>query len=317
MKIVFMGTPELAATVLESLIRAGHEIAAVVTQPDKPKGRGGAVSCSPVKLLAVKERIPVYQPVRIRSDEVFLKTLKEISPDVIAVAAFGQILPKAVLDIPKFGCLNVHTSLLPKYRGAAPIQQAILDGEKMTGVTIMYMAEGIDTGDIILQRTMPIEADDTGETLTNKLAALGGDLIVEALAGIQNGTSLRIRQDESKATYVGVLKKPMGDMDFTRSAEWLERLVRAMNPWPGAYTRLKGRLLKVWGARVLPADQAFGDNRGNVPGTVLASGRDGLYIQTGNGVLVLTELQCEGRKRMMAEEFLRGQTVPAGTVLGV
>lgn len=317
MKIVFMGTPELAATVLESLIRAGHEIAAAVTQPDKPKGRGGAVSCSPVKLLAVKERIPVYQPVRIRSDEVFLKTLKEISPDVIAVAAFGQILPKAVLDIPKFGCLNVHTSLLPKYRGAAPIQQAILDGEKMTGVTIMYMAEGIDTGDIILQRTIPIEADDTGETLTNKLAALGGELIVEALAGVQNGTSLRIRQDESKATYVGVLKKSMGDMDFTRSAEWLERLVRAMNPWPGAYTRLKGRLLKVWGARVLPADQAFGDNEGNVPGTVLASGRDGLYIQTGNGVLVLTELQFEGRKRMMAEEFLRGQMVPAGTVLGV
>ena len=317
MKIVFMGTPELAATVLESLIRAGHEIAAVVTQPDKPKGRGGAISCSPVKLLAVKERIPVYQPVRIRSDEVFLKTLKEISPDVIAVAAFGQILPKAVLDIPKFGCLNVHTSLLPKYRGAAPIQQAILDGEKMTGVTIMYMAEGIDTGDIILQRTIPIEADDTGETLTNKLAALGGELIVEALAKVQNGTSLRIRQDESKATYVGVLKKAMGDMDFTRSAEWLERLVRAMNPWPGAYTRLKGRLLKIWGARVLPADQAFGDNEGNVPGTVLASGRDGLYIQTGNGVLVLTELQFEGRKRMMAEEFLRGQTIPAGTVLGV
>ena len=315
MKIVFMGTPGLAAVVLESLIAAGHEIAAVVTQPDKPKGRGGAVSSSPVKLLAVKEGIPVYQPVRIRGDEAFLQELAGLSPDVIAVAAFGQILPKAVLDLPRFGCINVHTSLLPKYRGAAPIQQAILDGEERTGVTIMDMAEGIDTGDMILQRAIPIEPDDTGESLTDKLAALGGEMLVEALAQIEAGSAVRVRQEESKATYVGVLKKSMGDMDFTKSAESLERLVRAMIPWPGAYTRLNGRMLKIWGAEAVP--EVAGECVKEAPGTVLASGRDGLSIQTGNGVLIVKELQIEGKRRMCAEEFLRGLKVPAGTTLGM
>ncbi|MBO5197930.1 MAG: methionyl-tRNA formyltransferase [Lachnospiraceae bacterium] len=316
MRIVFMGTPDLARVVMQSLVDAGHEIAAVLTQPDRPKGRKGEVTCSPVKELALKLSIPVYQPVKVRQDEELIQTLREISPDVIVVAAFGQILPKSILEIPRFGCINVHTSLLPKYRGAAPIQQAIIDGEEYTGATIMYMAEGLDTGDIILQRKLAIAPEDTGETLTEKLAVLGGELICEALTSAENGTITRTPQDESKATYVKVMDKTFGRMDFSRSARELWCFIRGLNPWPSAYTGLNGKMLKIWASRVLSAEEeaAFAGEE-SAPGCIVGSTKKELYVRCGQGILAITELQLEGKKRMSAEDFLRGCQVAKGTRL--
>lgn len=317
MKIVFMGTPELAAVVLRSLIDAGHEVVQVVTQPDKPKGRSGAAVYPPVKELALERRIPVCQPVKVRNDEAFIEQLKKIAPDVIAVAAFGQILPKSVLAIPKYGCINVHTSLLPKYRGSAPIQQAIIDGAEVTGVTIMYMAEGIDTGDIIMSREVALDKKETVGSLTQKLAEAGGGLLVEALRAVEDGTAQRIPQDESLASYYGVLNKTMGEMDFTLSAERLECLVRGLNPWPSAYTRLSGKILKIWESDVPDEKQAAEAGLLKaVPGVVAGTDKNAIYVGTGDGFLALTEIQLEGKKRMKAGEFLKGCRIAAGTKLG-
>lgn len=242
MKIVYMGTPDFAVPPLRAMAEAGYEIVGVVTQPDKPKGRGKTLMPTPVKEEAMKYSIPVYQPVKVREPE-FMQTLKELNPDIIVVAAFGQIIPRAILELPRFGCINIHASLLPKYRGAAPIQQAVIDGEKESGVTIMKMGEGLDTGDMIAKVKVPLAPEETGGSLFDKLAEAGAKLLVETLPSIFDGTAVYEKQaEESPTPYAAMITKQMGLMDFTKSAAVLERLVRGMNPWPSAYTFLNGKL---------------------------------------------------------------------------
>ncbi len=313
MKIVFMGTPDFAATILEKLIESNHELIGVVTQPDKQKGRGKEVSFPPVKELALKHGLPVYQPLKVKEPE-FLQELSKLKPDVIVVAAFGQILPKALLDIPTLGCINVHASLLPKYRGAAPIQYSIIDGEEETGITIMYMDVGIDTGDIILQRSLTITPEETGGSLFDKMADLGADLLMEALVKIEDGSAVRIPQEEDKATYVKMISKEMGKIDFTQPASKLERLIRGLNPWPSAYTFLEGKTLKLWQAGVEPEEA--GKWAKVLPGQVVDVRKDAIVIKTGDGLLVVKELQLEGKKRMTADAFLRGYAIQIGQQIG-
>ncbi|MGF7144812.1 methionyl-tRNA formyltransferase [Anaerotaenia torta] len=310
MKILFMGTPDFAAATLDKLIHSRHQLIGVVTQPDKQKGRKQEVSISPVKELALTHAVPVYQPNKVREPE-FMEKVRELAPETIIVAAFGQILPKALLDIPPYGCINVHGSLLPKYRGAAPIQYSIIDGEHETGITIMYMDTGIDTGDMILQSKLPIAEDETGGSLFHKMAQLGADLLLEALDQLEAGTAARIPQDNEKASYVKMLTKEMGEMDFTQSADRLERLIRGLNPWPGAYTLLEGKTLKLWRAETEKRDVT-----GAVPGEVMELREDALVVAAGDGALVIRELQLDGKKRMTAADFLRGRKLLPGVVLG-
>lgn len=316
MKLIFMGTPDFSASILEDIIKSGHEVIAVVTQPDKQKGRGHEVSFTPVKEMALKYDIEVLQPVKIREPEVLAK-LKDMAPDVIVVAAFGQILPKELLDIPPLGCINVHFSLLPKYRGAAPIQYAIINGEKETGITIMYMDEGIDTGDIILQRALPIDREETAGSLFDKMAVLGGELIIEALQQLGEGKAVRTPQNHKEATYYKMIHKEMGKLDFSKSAESLERLIRGLSPWPSAYTYLEGKTLKLWKAEVEPDSAAGVSGASEIkPGEIAQIRKDAMVIKTGDGLLVVKELQLEGKKRMAADAFLRGYPVVVGTKLG-
>lgn len=310
MKVLFMGTPDFAAVTLEKLIDSEHEILGVVTQPDKQKGRGHEVSFSPVKELALKAGIPVYQPIKVK-DPDFMSQIETMSPEIIVVAAFGQILPKAFLDIPRYGCINVHGSLLPKYRGAAPIQYAVIDGESETGITIMHMDVGIDTGDMILQERLPIAPDETGGSLFDKMAKLGADLLLIALKQLEDGTAARIGQDNDQATYVKILNKEMGKLDFYEPAVKLDRLIRGLNPWPSAYTYLDGKTLKLWQAVVEPQS-----TKEAIPGEIIELRKDALVVATGEGALVIRELQLEGKKRMTADAFLRGYPVAIGTILG-
>lgn len=321
MRIVFMGTPDFAVPVLEAVAAAGHSVVGVVTQPDKPKGRGGAVQMTPVKEKALEMGLTVYQPVKVRGPE-FAEVLRGLSADVFVVAAFGQILPKEVLEIPRLGCVNVHSSLLPKYRGAAPIQWAVIDGEKETGVTTMMMDEGLDTGDMLEQAVIPIEADETGGSLHDKLSALGARLIVSTLDKLENGTAVRTPQTDEGTCYAKMLKKTMGDIDWTMDAEAIERLIRGLSPWPGTYTGWNGKTLKIWRARVVSEEdvavcgkeQAGAGGSGAVCGQVILADKSRLYVKCGKGALSLTELQPEGRKRMAADAFLRGYPVETGTV---
>lgn len=315
MKVMFMGTPEFAAVTLERIIQSGHEVIGVVTQPDKQKGRGQAIVYSQVKETALKYGLTVHQPVKVKDPE-FLNTVMELAPEVIVVAAFGQILPKALLEVPPFGCINVHASLLPKYRGAAPIQYSIIDGEKETGITIMHMDVGLDTGDMILQAKLPITEEDTGGSLHDKLSMLGADLLIQALQQIKEGTAQRIPQDNEKASYVKMLDKYMGNMDFSNSAEQLERLIRGLNPWPSAYTCFNGKTLKIWKAKVESLVSTEKEKEYAQPGEVIEIRKDSLVVMTGKDALVITELQLEGKKRMTADAFLRGYSVPVGTKLG-
>ncbi len=323
MRIVFMGTPDFARSALEKIIEAGHEVVLVVTQPDKPKGRSGELQVSDVKACALEHNLPVFQPVKIKEAE-HVAYLKSIEADIYVVAAFGQILSQEILDIPKFGCVNIHASLLPKYRGAAPIQQAILDGEKETGVTIMQMAAGMDTGDILIQRTIPIEEDETGGGLFDKLSVLGAELIVDALPMIERGELTPVPQDEEKATKCGKLSKDMGKIDFTNSAEKLRNLVRGLNPWPSAYTYLDKKMLKIWNASVISANDVVALGNGvsadelerAEAGVVVAVSKDSFVIKTGDGFLKVTELQLEGKKRMSVKDFLLGYKLNAGQKLG-
>lgn len=314
MKVLFMGTPDFAASTLDKLIHSKHEVIGVVTQPDKQKGRGQTLSFSPVKELALKNNLTIYQPVKVKEPD-FMELVRQIQPDVIVVAAFGQILPKSFLEIPPYGCINVHGSLLPKYRGAAPIQYSIIDGEEETGITIMHMDVGIDTGDMILQDKIPIAKDETGGSLFDKMAVLGADLLVEALQQIEDGTAKRIPQNSDEATYVKVFGKEMGKLDFTQPAIKLERLIRGLNPWPSAYTYLDGKTLKLWEARV-EEDTKYSTDQKVAPGEVVEVRKDELVVMTGEGLLVITELQLEGKKRMTADAFLRGYTVNTETILG-
>ena len=315
MRAVFMGTPEIAATVLKSVLASKHEVVAVVTQTDKPKGRGHEMAFPPVKEVALAAGIPVLQPQRAR-DEAFIEELKTYQPDIILVAAYGKLLPKEVLDMPKFGCINVHASLLPKYRGASPIQWAVLNGDEKSGVTIMHMAETMDTGDIIMTKEVVLAKDETAGTLHDKLAEIGGPLLIEAMDALETGRAPRIRQNEEEATYVKMLDKTMGNLDFLKPAVQLERWIRGLNPWPTAYTKLDGKLLKLWRAEVISAEEAGKSIKGFEAGTVITVSKDSFDVLTGDGVLRIKELQLEGKRKMTAEEFLRGFALEVGTQLG-
>ena len=307
MRIVFMGTPDFSVPTLEQLIR-NHQVVGVVTQPDKRKGRGKAMAFPPVKEKALEYDIPVYQPVKVREPE-FIEELKKRNPDIIVVVAFGQILPEEILNLPPYGCVNVHASLLPKYRGAAPIQWAVMDGEKETGVTTMYMAKGLDTGDMLDKVVVPIDPKETGESLHDKLSEAGGRLILETLTKLENGTAVRIPQNDAESCYAKMLTKELGEIDWNQSAAAIERLIRGLNSWPSAYTHLDGKTLKIWDADVEEgqADVAVG--------TVTEVKKDCFYVQTGDGRLKINEIQLQGKKRMAVQAFLLGYKIEKGTVL--
>lgn len=310
MRVVFMGTPDFAVGTLEAVIAAGHEVAAVVTQPDKPKGRGGTVTMSPVKTCAQKHGLNVLQPQRARNP-VFIDTLKQIAPEVIVVVAFGQILPQEIITLPRYGCINVHASLLPKYRGASPIQWAVIDGCAYSGVTTMQMDTGVDTGDILMTEKVPLEPKETGGSLFNRLAGVGAALLVKTLAAAQAGTLNPVKQEETQATHVKMLHKSLGEIDFTKDAAAIERLIRGLNPWPSAYTYLNGKILKIW-----EADVSSEMVQGTPAGTVCAVESDSFTIQCSNGCLVVREVQVEGKKRMQTADFLRGNPLKPGICLG-
>jgi methionyl-tRNA formyltransferase len=310
MKIVFMGTPDFASGTLEALIAAGHEITAVYTQPDKPKGRGKEVQMTPVKMVALEHGIPVYQPRRIR-EAAEVEILRQIPADIFVVAAFGQILSQEILDMPKFGCVNIHASLLPKYRGAAPIQWAVIDGEEKTGITIQQMNAGIDTGDILYVKEYILDTKETGASLFDKLMVLGAEAIVEALPLIEAGKITPVPQNEAEATHAAKLTKQLGELDFTKSAVVLERLIRGLNSWPSAYTLFRGKQLKIWEAEVLDEIQADAE-----PGTVIAVDKQSITVAAGEGGLQILELQIEGKKRMACKDFLLGYPVSVGEKLG-
>ena len=307
MKIIFMGTPDFAVGTLRSLAEAGHEITLVVSQPYKPKGRGHAMVPTPVKVVAEELGIPVFQPVKIREAK---DVLEKTEADVCVVAAFGQIIPASILHMKKYGCINVHASLLPKYRGAAPIQWAVIDGEKESGVTIMQMDEGLDTGDMLAKAIVPLDEKETGGSLFDKLSEAGGRLCVETLAKLEKGEITPEKQGESPTAYASMLDKKMGNIDWNKSAVVIERLVRGLNPWPSAYTHLDGKTLKIWACDVLPQSASKGES-----GEILEVTKDAIHVQTGDGILVLREIQLAGKARMDAGAFLRGYKVVPGTVL--
>lgn len=309
MRIVYMGTPDFAVNTLQALIDSEYDVVGVVTQPDKPKGRGKTMQFTPVKELAVQYEIPVYQPVRVK-DAKFIETLKAMEPDLIVVAAFGQILPEEILNMPPYGCINVHASLLPKYRGAAPIQWCILNGEKETGVTIMYMEKGLDTGDMIAKVVVPIDEHDTGDSLHDKLAVAGAKLLVDTLPALFAGAIVREKQDDTQSSYAKMLSKDMGRIDFTKKAPAIVRLIRGMNSWPSAYTTWHGKRLKLHAAEALPEIYEVR------PGQIAGIDKSGITIGCGLGAIHVTSLQLEGKKRMDADAFLRGNAMEIGDILG-
>ena len=305
-----MGTPDFAVKPLHALAETDYEVVGVVTQPDKPKGRGKTMLPTPVKEEALKHGFTVYQPVKVRDPE-FLQILKELAPDIIVVAAFGQIIPKSILELPEYGCINIHASLLPKYRGAAPIQQAVIDGEKESGVTIMKMGTGLDTGDMISRAVIPLASDETGGSLFDKLADAGAKLLVKTLPHIFDGTAVYEKQpEESPTPYAGMITKQMGLLNFERPAEELERLVRGLNPWPSAFTFWNGKTLKVWESSVVKAEEALVEKE--KPGTVVKTDKNGIYVACGKDILMLSQVQLEGKKRMDTDAFLRGCHIEAG-----
>ncbi|MBS7240319.1 MAG: methionyl-tRNA formyltransferase [Acetatifactor sp.] len=308
MKIVFMGTPDFAARALEALIDAGHEITAVVTQPDKPKGRSSELIPSPVKVCACRHQIPVMQPKRIKTPEAVAE-LKQYEADVYVVAAFGQILSREILDIPPYGSLNIHASLLPKYRGSSPIQRVILDGEEKTGVTIMQMDEGIDTGDMLYKKEIPILPEDDFESLHDKLMYLGGEAIVEALELLTLGKLIPEKQDDALSCHAPMIDKSMGEIHFEMSAVQIDRLIRGMTPWPSAFTYYKGKQLKVW--KAVPVEGTAG-----TPGEIIRVEKDSITVACGEGALQIYALQLEGKKRMSTHDFLLGVKMTAGETLG-
>ena len=339
MKIVFMGTPDFAAGALKALLAAGHEVTAAVTQPDKPKGRSGEPVCTPVKALAQEAGIPVMQPVRIKAPEAVAE-LREYPADIYIVAAFGQILSQEILDIPRLGCLNIHASLLPGYRGASPIQHVIIDGRRETGITVMQMDAGLDTGDMLYKKSIPIEDDDNYETLHDKLMVLGGEAITEALALLEQGKLVPEKQDDAQSCYAPLIKKELGRLDFTKPAVVLDRLIRGVTPWPSAYTFYRGRQLKIWRAVPTALPEPFvtgqtvkegfaasghpdgqgvtpcGGSHAPEPGEILKVEKDAVTVATGEGALRILELQLEGKRRMPAQDFLRGVKLQPGEVLG-
>lgn len=322
MRIVYMGTPEFAAVALDAIVKE-HEVVAVITQPDKPQGRNRKLVPMPVKVKAQAYDIPVYQPVKIREEES-VQMIRDYNPDVIVVAAYGQILPESILNIPKYGCINIHASLLPKYRGAAPIERAIIDGEVMTGVTTMYMEKGLDTGDMIEKAEVPITGEDTGASLHDKLAEAGAALILTTLAKLEAGTVTRTKQDDAQSCYAAMLTKELGRMDFTRPAVELERLIRGLNPWPCAYTTIDGKNVKLYKAEVINLDaqmrQTLQEKSEQIlafaPGEIVEVAKKYFVIACGEGALRVRNLQPEGKKAMDTSAYLNGNPLKPGMRAG-
>ena len=311
LRLAFMGTPDFAVPSLRTLLDGEDLVVGVITQPDQPSGRGMALHAPPVKVLAESRGIPVFQPAKLRVPGV-LEQLHLWHPDLIIVAAYGKILPNAILDLPPFGCLNVHASLLPKYRGAGPIQWAIARGETETGITIMRISERMDSGDMLLQKAIPIAPEDTGGTLHDKLARLGADALAEALGLFKQGQLVARPQNEADATYAPLIKKENGRIDWSREAVVIERHIRAFNPWPSAYTTVNGKLLKIFAASV----ESSARHPLAAPGTITEVTLVSLVVATGAEALALTEVQLEGKKRLSIEEFLRGHSLVSGLALG-
>lgn len=309
MRIIYMGTPDFAVAPLEAIIKAGHEVSAVVTQPDKQKGRGKEVQQTPVKECALKYGIPVLQPIKIKAAES-IQELKKYPADIFVIAAFGQFLSEEILNMPKLGCINIHASLLPAYRGAAPIQRAIINGETKTGVTIMKMAKGIDTGDMFCSKEVAITPEETGASLHDKLMEAGAQLIVEALPKIEAGELIPQKQDDALASHAEKLSKDMGLIDWKQEAVVLERLIRGLNSWPSAYTYYQGKTMKIWSAQVIEAENTA------APGTVSTVERTYFDVETGKGILRIYSLQLEGKKRVDVKDFLLGYALKPGTQLG-
>jgi methionyl-tRNA formyltransferase len=310
MRIIFMGTPDFAVGALEAIINAGHEVALVVTQPDKPKGRSGHMQFPPVKECAVKHGIPVFQPEKIKTPEA-VEELRRYGADIFVVAAFGQILSKEILDMPRLGCVNIHASLLPKYRGAAPINWCIIDGEEKTGVTIMQMNEGLDTGDILTVKEVMIDKKETAESLFDKLSVAGAELIVETLPKLERGEITPKPQDDSKSSYAKLMNKSLGRIDWSNGVVAIERLVRGLNSWPSAYTSFNGKTLKLWSCDVVENVSGSGE-----PGTIINVTKDYFDVLCGDGALRILELQLEGKKRMDTKSFLLGNQWKPGMKLG-
>ena len=311
LNILFMGTPDFAKESLEAIYNAGHKIIGVVTNPDKPKGRGMKLVASPVKEFAIEKNLEVYQPVKIRDNKDFIDEIKTLNPDVICVVAYGKILPKEILDIPKLGCINVHGSLLPKYRGAAPIQWAVLNGDKKTGITTIYMDAGMDTGDMILKEEVEIGENETTGELWDKLSKIGGSLLVETLKQIENGTAPREKQGNDFSV-APMLNKEMAKIEWNKqTAQEIKNLVRGLNPIMGAYTFLNGKKIKLWKVQVVESTEIYGDNMQILKnGTVIVSNqKDGLFIKTKDGILKVLEIQGENAKRMNVNDFLRGNLI--------
>lgn len=306
MRVVFMGTPEIAASVLKSLIDSKHEVVGVVTQPDRPNARGNEIIFSDVKKVAIEHNIPVLQPEKA-SEETSVESIRALNPDIIVVTAFGQLLKENILNLPKYRCINVHASLLPKYRGASPIQWAVINGEKQTGVTIMYMEKGLDTGDMILAKAIDLDPKETAGSLYDKLAELAGPTLLEAMDQIESGTAVAVKQNDEESTYVKVLQKSMGELNFDTEAVKLERLIRGLIPWPGAFTFIDGKMLKIWDCDV--STESVDEKR--VPGRFFILDNSRMFIETTDACLELNVIQAEGKKRMNTADYLRGAKLPA------
>lgn len=308
MKVIYMGTPDFAVPALERLISSEHQVQMVITRPDAARDRGKSVQFTPVKETALSAGIPVMQPVKLRDDIKTIDKIRELAPDVIVVAAYGQILPPEVLDIPEKGCINIHGSLLPRHRGAAPVQQAIADGDKETGITIMYMEEGLDTGDMLAKRATPIDRKNAGQ-LHDELAEMGADLLMETLVKIEDGSISAEKQNDADATYAPMITKKDGKLDFALEPEQIERNIRAMSPWPGPFCDLDGKQMKIWEAE--PLDEKSDEP----PGTVIGVSDEGIRISAGGKSLLAKVIQMPGKKRMKVADFLRGNSIETGTLL--
>ncbi len=306
MKVIFMGTPDFSVGTLKALVEAGHEVVLAVTQPDKPKGRGGKMQYPPVKETALELGIPVFQPKKVRDPEC-IEELRKYHADIMVVIAFGQILPKEILEMTPYGCVNVHASLLPAYRGAAPIQWAVINGEKVSGVTTMQMDEGLDTGDMIMKTEIVLDEKETGGSLHDKLAESGAKLCVQTLKALEDKNATWEKQGESPTAYARMLDKKLGDIDWSQEAVSIERLIRGLNPWPSAYTGWNGKVMKIWEAEVIEEDTK------EEYGTIVRVEKDGFCVQTGSGLLKVLALQIPGKKRMEADAFLRGYQIEKGT----
>lgn len=308
LNIIYMGTPDFAVPPLKALADTGYNVSLVVSQPDKAKGRGKKLQNTPVKEAALSEGLNISQPEKIKSNEEFLEKLRSISPDIIIVAAYGKILPKELLDIPRLGCVNIHASLLPRFRGAAPIQKAILEGDKKTGITLMYMGEGLDTGDMIAKLETDI-GHKTADELHEELSEMGAKLLIEYLPLIASGDISPERQNDELSCYAPMISKNDGLIDFSGDAEFIERQVRAMDSWPAAFTYMNGQQMKIKNAVV-------GDDVDEDPGTIVEADKNGIVIACGKGSIVVKSLQMPGKRTMTADEYLRGNSIEKGTVLG-